>query len=143
MFKSRGIKLIYPKPYEKVGLSFVLSGWVSKSWLESRFGANYQINLHFLNARGSTFLGASFPVRPPNSLVHRLLGRAPFYQIIGLDESNVHFTKESQGRIAIKLSGQNNGQEIYIPIIVEELEPKDGADSRIIEMHKTIPQRIS
>lgn len=143
MFKNRGIKLIHPKPYEKVGLSFVLSGWVSKSWLESRFGKNYQINLHFLNARGSAFLGASFTVKPSNSWTQRFLGRVPFYQVVVLSESNAHFTQKSQGRIAVKLSGHNDGQEIIIPIIVEKLEPESGADSKTIELHRTIPERIS
>ena len=44
--------------------------------------------------------------------------------------------------MAIRLSFRNNKHEIYVPLIVEALEPLSGVDPKILEMHKNIPERI-
>lgn len=133
------IKIIQPKPFQEIGSRFIVSGWVSSKWLKSQFGMNYRIFLDYIDINGQTFLGSSFDVK--RGLLAKFTNRYYFSTILGFTQFNVDFIKQSQGRITIKLGGQNK-YEIYIPLIVKQLEPKDGADPKIIKKHGKIGEMI-
>lgn len=133
------IKIIQPKPLQEVGARFLISGWVSSNWLKSRFGMDYRIFLDYIDINGQTFSGSSFDVK--RRLFSGLNNRYYFSTILRFSQFNVDFIKKSQGRITIKLGGQNN-HEIYIPLIVKQLEPEGGADPEVIKKHEKIGEMI-
>jgi len=134
------IKIKQPNPYQEVGAKFIVSGWVSAEWLKSQFGMDYRIFLDYIDINGQTFSGSSFDVK--RGLISRLTNRYCLSTVLGFTQFNVDFIKKSQGRITIKLGGQNK-HEIYIPVIVKQLEPEGGADPEIIKKHGKIGSMIN
>lgn len=132
------IKLVQPKPYDEVGAKFILSGWVPKTWLKTDYGRmDYRLFLDFLDIEGQIFMGTSVDVQV--DWLSKLRKKLKFHTVVQFNQFNAGFISKSQGRIAIKLSGQKeDSQSIYIPFIVKELEPKTGVDDEILNKHGKI-----
>jgi hypothetical protein len=137
------IKIISPKPYESVGAQFVLSGQVSKSCLKTDWGSmDYRILGSFVDVDGFEFANtvSADVEHHPHFFFKRKLN---FSTVVQFSQFNVPFIKESQGRIALKLSAQQKKCDIFLPLIVSKLEPKGGANQVTIEKQKSIGKRIS
>src|SRR3989344_6650656 len=119
--------VISPKPFDEVGAEFTISGVVPLSWLNYGSGFSNSISLELLDTTGKTGMGTSIPVPRVNWLA-RILRRMPYGVKFSFDNYfNYHFIKTSQGRVVIRLSGQNEKeQSVFIPLIVKELEPVGG-----------------
>jgi len=139
MTKEKTIDLIEPQAYDEVGISFVISGYIPKSWLKSGSG----ISLDFIDIDCQIFMGSSINIKPPTYLA-KLRRKLKFSEVVSFWGPNVHSLKKSQGRIAIKLSACGDyEQSICVPLIVKIFEPKDGTDPEIIKKHKTIESRFN
>lgn len=136
------IKITSPKPFQNVGATFVISGKVPMSWLKTSYGFSRDISLELIDIKAQTILGSNVSVGKI-TLLSKILGYVSFIEVFQFNQFNVGFIKESQGRMTIKLSGQNEKEQlIFIPIIVKELEPKEGVDQKILERHGKIGETI-
>lgn len=136
------INLLQPKPYDEVGDRFIISGWAPTSWLKYDYGFANSIFLDLIDIKGITILGTSIYIHSINWL-SKFRKKIWFSAIFQFSESNVAFIKESQGRMTIKLSGQDEkNQSIFIPLIVKGLQPGEGADPEIIKKHGKIEETI-
>lgn len=136
------IQIISPKPYERVGAKFILSGRVSKSCLKTDRGSmDYRILGSFVDVDGFEFANTvSADVERSFSIFKK---KSNFSTVVQFSQFNVPFIIKSQGRIALKLSTQQKDCDIFLPLIVGELEPAGGADPSVVEKQKSIGQRIS
>lgn len=136
-----------PKPYQEIGAGFVVSGWVPQSWLFRNDG--YQDNRIFTELIGidcKIFGGDEIKVkrRRKQKLSTKEKTRYYFSEIIQLNYFNVSFIESSQGRITLKLHGQNEDtQRIFIPLMVKQFEPKEGASEEIIKKHGKVGEIIT
>lgn len=122
----QGIKLISPKPFQKVGGSFVISGLIPKSWLESELRTDYRISLDLIDINGKTILGSSIYINHPNADGGSIKW-FDFSETFQFSQYNTSFIKNSQGLMNIKLSSFLNKRLLkYIPIIVEYFVPDEG-----------------
>jgi hypothetical protein len=136
------IRITSPKPFQNVGATFVISGKVPLSWLKTSYGFSRDISLELIDIKAKTILGSNVSVGRITFL-SKILGYVSFIEAFQFNQFNVGFIKESQGRMTIKLSGQNEKeQSIFIPIIVKELEPEEGVDQKIMERHGKIGETI-
>lgn len=145
-FKNNKIKIFRPRPFQKVGAKFIISGKIPKTWLETRFGGiNNSIGLELIDINARTVMGTSFYLgkKEAKSWFLKFKKRLYFLNTFQFSDLNIGFIKESQGRMTIKLSGQNeNEQSIYLPVIVKFFEPKGGASPEIINKHGKIGKTI-
>lgn len=136
------IRITSPKPFQNVGATFVISGKVPMYWLKTSYGFSRDISLELIDIKAQTILGSNVSVGKI-TLLSKILGYVSFIEVFQFNQFNVGFIKESQGRMTIKLSGQNEKeQSIFIPIIVKKLEPKEGVDQKILERHGKIGETI-
>ena len=136
------IRITSPKPFQNVGATFVISGKVPLSWLKTSYGFSRDISLELIDIKAQTILGSNVSVGRI-TLLSKILGYVSFKEVFQFNQLNVGFIKDSQGRMTIKLSGQNEKeQSIFIPIIVKELEPEEGVDQKILERHGKIGETI-
>lgn len=143
-FKNKKIIIFKPKPYQEVGAKFIISGKVPAAWLKTDFGSfNNSIFLDLIDINAHVVMGISIYIgeQKTSNWFSRFKKRIYFFKVFQfLTEANI---RESQGRMTIKLSGQNeNEQSIYIPIIVKFFEPKGGASPEIIDKHGKIGETI-
>ncbi|MFA5359248.1 MAG: hypothetical protein WC310_05560 [Patescibacteria group bacterium] len=137
------IKVISPKPYEHVGASFILSGQVAKSCLKTNWGSiDDRILGSFVDVDGFEFANTvSADIKHDVCSIFKR--KLSFSTTVQFSQFNVPFIVKSQGRIALKLSTHQKHCDLFIPLIVSELEPKGGVDPSIVERQKTIGQRIT
>ena len=109
------IKIIQPKPYEEVGASFVVEGWVPKSWLDTGYSIDNRVFLDFIDINGQTFICSDADVY--KGWMSRFRNRLRFYAEVQFNQFNADFIMNSQGRITIKLSGHKDGCQLFISII--------------------------
>jgi hypothetical protein len=136
------IEITSPKPFQNVGATFVISGKVPLSWLKTSYGFSRDISLELIDIKAQTILGSNVSV-DRITFLSKILGYVSFREMFQFNQFNVGFIKKSQGRMTIKLSGQNEKeQSIFIPIIVKELEPEEGVGQKILERHGKIGETI-
>lgn len=136
------IKIIRPKPYERVGGGFRISGRIPKSWLKTDCGySDYRVFGTFIDINGFEFAG-TVTAHISIGLFNRFKKELYFSTNAQFSEFNEHFIARSQGRIILKLFNQKEGSDIYIPLIVNGFEPIIGVDPRIEEEHKNISKKI-
>ncbi len=144
-FKKEKIIVIKPNPYQEVGAKFLIWGLVSRVWLETDYGIRNSISLDLIDINGQTISGSSISVGEPKSKYwfSKFKKRFYFSKVFQFFGPSVGFIEESQGRMTIKLSGENEkNQSIYIPIIVKQFEPEGGANPEIIKRHGKISEII-
>lgn len=56
--------------------------------------------------------------------------------------SDIPWIKQSQGRVLLRLGTRQNSKVLFVPIIIKELEPADGADPEIIQRHRKLGKII-
>lgn len=131
------LELIEPIPYQEIGATFFVAGWVPISWLTSSYGQDNRLYTEFIDVDGRTFMGSSLPVYPLDSdTPHAPNGKQFFSGVVQLIPTNVHFIEKSEGRIVLRLSGQKEDtQSVFIPLIVKQFDPKEGANPEIVKKH--------
>lgn len=141
-FKKK-INLRHPKPFDKVSNTFVIAGDVPLSWFSNdQISNSFSISFDLISAHGKTMVKAYLTFFPQkNSLKPK--DSLPIYAAIDLNQYSDGFIKQSEGHIAIRLSGHGKNQSITIPIIVKELVPEEGANPQIINKQATIEKRIA
>ncbi|MFA6304188.1 MAG: hypothetical protein WCV73_03670 [Patescibacteria group bacterium] len=138
---QKKIKITRPKPFEWVGAKFNIMGKVPKAWLETSFGIQTSLYFDLIDIKGRTVMGTSinFEKIKKNGWFSIFDDRIYFSSTFQFSGLSVGWIKESQGRMTIKLSGQNAQEQcIYIPVIVKQFEPKEGVDSEIKNKHGKI-----
>lgn len=116
--ESAQIRPIEPKPYQKVGASFDISGWIPEAWLDCGGGNDYRVFLDYIDINGQIFKGTSIHVISFESCVINNIRYLKFWGKGDLDHFNAPFIIQSQGRITLKLSCHKDGVSLYIPVIV-------------------------
>lgn len=140
--KDETIKIVRPKPYERVSGGFIISGRIPKSWLKTDSGFNdYRVFGTFIDINGIEFAG-TVTAYISIGLFNRFKKEFYFSTNAHFSEFNVPFILRSQGRIVLKLFSQKEGSDIYIPLIVNGFEPNTGVDPKIEEKHKNISKKI-
>ncbi len=142
MSKKETIDLIQPKPYERVGTEFVLSGRIPKSWLKTSWGGmDYRVLGGILDINGFEF-SSMISAQVQYNLFSIFKKKLYFSTVVRFDQFNEPFIAKSQGRIALKLSGNTEDCVFFLPLIVNGFEPEDGIDSKIDEKHKNIGKKV-
>lgn len=136
------IEVIKPKPYERVGWEFILLGRIDKSCLKTSWGStDYRVLGGFVDINGFEFASTiNADVWP--DIFSRFTGKLRFSAKAQFSELNIHFIKQSQGCIALKLSASKEGVEFFIPLIVEGFEPEGGIDTKIKARHGKIGELV-
>ena len=136
------IEIIRPKPYERVGAEFVLSGRIPKSLLKTSWGSmDYRVLGGFLDIDGLEF-ASTVTAYVQHGLFSRFKRKLYFSTTAQFSQFNVPFIAKSQGRIALKLSGHKEGHDFFLPLIVGGFEPEGGVDPKINEAHKNIGKKV-
>jgi len=136
-FRNKKIILHTPKPFQRVGSKFEISGCVPLEWL----GTNYDLSFELIDINARVISGGGLGIKLVEDL--RCGKRVYFSAVFIFSWANVSFIEQSQGRMTIKLSGQDEKkQSVFIPIIVNGVEPKEGVSSAIIEKHRKIKSTI-
>jgi hypothetical protein len=132
-------ELIEPVDFQEIGIEFLVSGWVPTSWMITDLGEqDNRLFTEFIDINAKTFMGGSIDV--DSTVVQK---RQKFSQVVQFYWMNISFIKKSEGRIVLKLFGQDeNNQHIYIPLIVKEFEPQNGAGQEIVKKHGKVGQLI-
>jgi hypothetical protein len=133
-------KIISPKPFQKVDVKFVLSGLVPKPWLLTEFGIDNRVFLDFIDINCLAFWCSSADVIE-QKLFFGIKKRFKFETIVHFDQISASYIKTSQGRITIKISGQNK-QQFFLPIIIKNTNPNFKVDPIIEKRHKQIGNLI-
>lgn len=135
--------MIRPKPYEEISGSFVVEGWVPKTWLNMGFGIiDNRVFLDFIDIDGLTFTTANAEVISDKSWLSRFRKKSRFHAVVQFNQFNVHFIARSQGRITIKLSGHKKDRQLFIPIIVKNSNPNFKPNPEIVSKHGKIGKMI-
>jgi len=140
------IVIIKPKPYTKVDAPFMVSGTVPLRLLKVGDNFDYRLSLDLLEVTGRIISGRTVDImRASNEQNENQILNFSF--LFGFSEANIGFMIKSQGRMTLCLSviGHTRNTdwiEAYLPVIVSQFEPSDGADRRIIKQHKTIKRRV-
>ncbi|MDP2704574.1 MAG: hypothetical protein Q8P01_05210 [bacterium] len=136
------IEIIHPKPYARVGAEFILSGRIPKSWLKTSWGGmDYRVLGGFLDINGFEF-ASTVTACVQHNLFSVFKKKLYFSTAAQFSQFNAPFIAKSQGRIALKLSGQKEGCDYFLPLIVDGFEPKNGVDPEIDEKHKNIGKKV-
>lgn len=139
---KKTINVIYPKPYERVGTEFVVSGFIHKSLLKASTGyLDKRVLGSFLDINGVTFAG-TFTAQAYPSLFSSINKKYSFSSKVQFSQSNISFISASQGRIILKLFTANDDFDFYLPLVVNGFDPKGGVDPKIEELHKNIYEKI-
>lgn len=112
------IKVIEPRPYQKVGARFSISGWIPESWLDNGSGMDYRISLEFVDINCQIFIGTSLDVILSESNVIDGIRYLKFCGKREFDYFNGSFIIGSQGRIGLRFSCHKQGMNKYVPIVV-------------------------
>lgn len=145
MFKKNELILSQPKPFDEVGVEFIISGSIPISWLKLEYGSGFSnsLSLELLDTMGKTGMGSSIPMPRVNWLAKffKILLFAVRFRFDGF--FNPNFIQSAQGRIVIRLSGRNEKeQSLFIPLTVPELEPPGGPDADVIQRHGRVGEMI-
>ena len=136
------IEIISPKPYERVGSEFILSGRIPRSWLKTSWGGiDYRVLGGFLDINGFEF-ASTVTAYVQHNLFSVFKKKLYFSTMAQFSQFNVPFIAKSQGRIAFKLSGHKEGCNFFLPLIVNGFEPESGVDPEIDEKHKNIGKKV-
>ncbi|MEK7612130.1 MAG: hypothetical protein AAB407_02200 [Patescibacteria group bacterium] len=111
MDKEEIIKLVRPKPYEKVGLIFDVVGWIPKSWL---LHGEYGLGVSLMDVNGKEFMGTGGEVIP--GLFRRFRKNVKFYS--NIDLSHLRPPEHPQGLI-IEISGHQEKSFLLLPLIIK------------------------
>ena len=111
-----------------------------KSWLETSYGFSNSIFLNFIDNNGCEFIGSHAYLKW--DLLSLFGDRVQFYKIVQFHELNLHFIEQSQGRINLKIYGHRDGEEFYLPIIIDGFEPEDGVSAEVEERHRNMQKII-
>jgi len=141
---SKNIHIIEPRPYAKIGATFKVRGIVPLSWLKTEWGwYRGDLSIEFIDSDGQTFIGTGIPL-PEIGWLSRLMGSVFFEKTFQFDWINVGFLERSQGRINIKITGENREDHcIFIPLIVDEFEPEEGVNPEIVFRHSRMEEIIT
>lgn len=137
------IKIIQPKPYKEISGSFVVEGWVPKSWLDVGFGIiDNRVFLDFLDIDGQFFTMANADVITDKSWLSKFKRKLRFHVVVQFNEFNIPFIVKSQGRITIELRGHKKGRRLFIPIIIKNSNPDFKPDPEIVNKHGKVGKMI-
>lgn len=136
------IEIIRPKPYERVGAEFVLSGRIPKSFLKTSWGSmDYRILGGFLDINGFEF-ASTVTAYVQHNLFSIFKKKLYFSTTAQFSQFNVPFIEKSHGRIALKLSGHEESHVYFLPLIVNGFEPEGGVSPEIEKEHKNIGKKV-
>lgn len=136
------IEIIEPKPFEKVGAEFILSGRVPKSFLKTSWGhMDYRILGSYLDIDGIDFAG-TVSADVQHNWFSKFKKKLYFSTIAQFSQFNIPFIARSQGRITLRLSTIKEGSDFFLPVIVKGFEPEGGVDPEIEERHKNIGRKV-
>lgn len=136
------IEIIRPKPYERIGVEFVLSGRIPRSFLKTIWGSmDYRVLGGFLDINGFEF-ASTVTAYVQHNLFSIFKKKLYFSTTAQFSQFNVPFIEKSQGRIALKLSGYEEGHVYFLPLIVNGFEPKDDVSPEIKKEHKNIGKKV-
>ena len=136
------IEIIRPKPYERVGEEFVLSGWIPKSFLKTSWGTmDYSVLGGFLDINRFEF-ASTVTAYVQHNLFSLFKKKLYFSTTAQFSQFNVPFIEKSQSCIALKLSGHEEGHVYFLPLIVNGFEPEDGVSPEIEKEHKNIGKKV-
>lgn len=125
-----------PKPYQIVGATFTVSGWIPKDWFHPR--TNIGLGYCLIDLDCCEFSCSS--VHVPLRFRDIFRKRAWVHFNVSFNSSNVPFVEKAKGRVVIGLDGKD-GQRFYIPVIVKGFETVP-ADRDIIDAHATVGKRL-
>ncbi len=140
----RGIFVIRPRAFEKVDKTFIISGFVHKSWLETEYGL-YRISLDLVDIKGRSILGSSISIKESNKnkLSSKISNWFYFSIVFQFSSANIGFIEESEGYMNIKLESFKKQRSILVPIIVKYFEPKEKKNQKIRSRHKKMKKILN
>jgi hypothetical protein len=140
----RKIHILEPTPFQNIGASFPLRGFVSKKII-NKLGDSFDLRLssEFIDIECKTFIGSTIYLRPTKDFLMRIIWSYEFGQMEGeLFQFTVGFLQSSQGLITLKIESIDDKENIYIPLVVKQFEPEGGWSDDILEKHKNIGNTI-
>lgn len=140
---QKSVIVTSPKPFQEIGAEFNLIGSVPESLLLTSFGVvDMRLFTEYIDIDGKTFMGGTIFVRKLPRLFSFLSKRCIFGQVEKFSWVNVGFIERSQGRITLKISGHEKVEPIYIPLVVKEFDPENGASAAVVEKHRRVGETI-
>ncbi len=137
---EKEIEVIKPQAYERVGPEFILEGRISKACLRTDWGGtDYRVLGSFVDIEGCEF-ASTVTAYVQHNFLSLFKKKLHFSAKAQFSQFNVPFIAKSQGRINLKLSGHKKGCDVFVPLIVEGFESKEGVSPRIAERHPKIGQ---
>ncbi len=125
-----------PRSLQEVGLKIVLSGWVPKSWVESK--TDNSIFFDLIDINGFVFMASTISIN--KWLCKDEYFR--FWHLLDLSTICIDSVKDSNGRINILIKGQEKKHSIYLPIIVKDFNVQDDDEDKIYK-HKNIALKVA
>lgn len=138
---KNSIQVNQPRPYQKVGIEFLVYGWVPVDWLETDHGRDPRICLKHFDIHAKLFGCETILIQPPK-LFPNLRKKFFFGYKVRYTQISAHTILLSQGLLTIKISGHKKDQEIYIPICIQGF-PQNGAhDPILVSLHANVEHKI-
>lgn len=144
-FKAIFRKIIIkePKTFQQIGASFWVSGWVPKSWIKDGKRLNNSLSVEYIDLNGKIFAGLSLSVYTYQSrLFEKFFKIYPFNDSLQLTWATAGWIEKSQGRMVLRIYGENKEEAIFIPLIVPQFVPQKPVDYSIIKKHLGVEKKI-
>lgn len=139
----RKIILKEPKTFQQIGASFWVSGWVPKSWIKEGKRLNNNLSIEYIDLDGKIFAGLNLNVYTYQSrLFEKFFKIYPFNDSLQLSWTSTGWIEKSQGRMVLRIYGQNKNQSVFIPLIIPQFAPQQPADYLITKKHLGVEKKI-
>lgn len=134
------IRLLKPKPYEKVGPSFLVYGEILDSSLDVNLIQDKKIFLDILGIDCKSWRSGQDVDVKARFLFKKKYFLKTFFNFFSTD---LPWIKNSQGRLTLKLSTRQDNEALYVPIILRGFEPLEGLDEEIVKKHGRVGETIN
>ena len=132
-----------PLSFQQIGNRFYVSGWVPKSWIKEGDRLNDTLFVEYINLDGKILAGLNLNVFTYQlRLFEKFFKIYPFSDSFELDWNIVSWIKQSQGRMVLRIYGNDKKRSVFIPLIIPQLFPSEQIDNAIIKKHLKIGRKV-
>jgi hypothetical protein len=137
--KRTSIIVEQSKPFDEIEDSFVVSGWVPKSWVDEEPN-NTRVRCYILDVDGDLKMTRDINFNIVKTT--EVNGKLWFSDVVELSFSTFDWITQAQGRIILELKGEEIYQEFYIPIIIKGYQTGEKIDPEILDKHAHLGEMI-
>lgn len=140
---SQRIIVVEPVLFQKVGAEFLVSGWVPKSLINDGERLDDSLSVEYIDLDGKIFAGMNLGIFAYQSrLFEKYLKIYPFNNSLHLTWVSASWIEKSQGRIVLRIYGNNKKRSVFIPLIVPQFAPLKSVNSLIVKKHLAVGKKI-